>query len=317
MGKKRLAKELFDIHQKYSDGELTIYEFIDQKHMYNKLLLTYSKLIENTDISKIEITSDSVVFEFQPLGIKLATDGAARSAPFEVLNFGNYEEADERILYYLCKGRQILFDLGANLGWYAVNLGKRFPTLTIHSFEPIHETYNTLKKNIKLNSLENVVTHELGVSDTASSNKMYFFKGGSAVASMKNLLNTEKAIPSSCKFKSIDQICSEQKLTSLDIMKIDIEGAELLALKGADLALKNFKPILLVEIVREWCQAFNYVHSEIFELLYSYGYQSYVSKNNGLSEVTPAHEHVDGKYNYFFLHKELHSSEIENLVIKP
>jgi nonribosomal peptide synthetase DhbF len=55
-----------------------------------------------------------------------------------------------------------IFDLGANIGLFALWAHQKCRTVTIHAFEPILETFNVLKRNVELHSL-NVKTHNVGI----------------------------------------------------------------------------------------------------------------------------------------------------------
>ena len=59
----------------------------------------------------------------------------------------------------------IILDVGANIGWYSLLWGKKYPNSKIHAFEPIEETYNYLISNSILNGIKNVTFHKFGLSN--------------------------------------------------------------------------------------------------------------------------------------------------------
>ncbi len=91
-----LKEELASLKDKFQAGDLDRYTYLAEKHEFNKLLLEYVSQIKDSPIESIKILQDALVFTFKaPLNIELETDGGARSAPFEILNFGSYEIEDE------------------------------------------------------------------------------------------------------------------------------------------------------------------------------------------------------------------------------
>lgn len=307
-----LKELILSIRHSYKEKSLNRFDYLSAMHNFNKILLVYSKLINNSLIDKIEINQEGIIFYFEPLNIALITDGAARSAPFEILNFESYEPEDEAILYSLLKNSKNLFDIGANIGWYSVNFAKRFPSARVFSFEPIPTTFNFLQKNVILNGLENIEIFDCGLADEEKLSEMFYFQGGSAVASMKNLLDRDEVQKVECSFKTLDQVVSELGLDSLDFIKCDVEGSELYVLRGAQNVIKRFNPIFLVELCEEWCKKFSYSPGDVFALFSNSGYYGYRSTKIGLKRVKEFDYKDDGKYNYFFLHRERHDKIISD-----
>lgn len=65
------------------------------------------------------------------------------------------------------KDGDVFIDIGSNFGFYSVFVGKNFPNCIIHSFEPLPETFNIFKKNIKHNRLEgrSITINNCGLAD--------------------------------------------------------------------------------------------------------------------------------------------------------
>lgn len=301
------------LKEQFNAGLLNRYEYISERHEFNKILLEYSKEISKSEIESIEILPDTVIFTFAPLHIKLETDGAARSAPFEILNFGCYEPEDEYIAYSLIENGQTIIDIGANLGWFAISFAKRFPFSLIYAFEPIPATHAVLMKNIKRNSIENCTVFNYGLSNSEEDRIFYYFKGGSAIASIENLIDHKTATQVKCKMKTLDQMATDLRLNSIDFIKCDVEGSELFVLQGAKTVLEDFKPIIFIEICEEWCQKCGYESNDIINLLKQYGYSFFEASDHKLHKVECIRSRDEGRYNYFFLHAERHAKQILKL----
>lgn len=309
-----LKDELASLKEKYNSGHLDRYSYLSEKHEFNKVLMEYSHQIRDSSIESIMIFPDSLVFVFkEPLRMQFETDGSARSAPFEILNFGSYEAEDESMAYRLIQNGNTVLDVGAHIGWYAINFAKRFPQSKIYSFEPIGITFEFLKRNIERNSTENIAIFNYGCSNKKEEKPLYYFKGGSALASIENLINHKGAQKIKCAFKPIDMICHELQISSVDFIKCDAEGSELFILQGGVNTIKKFKPIIFTELYEEWCQKCGYSSVDVVQMLGSWGYSVFQSIEGKLVDVKQLRFENNERYNYFFLDREKHFSLISKL----
>jgi len=112
----------------------------------------------------------------------------------------------------------------------------------IYAFEPDNKNYEYLEKNIQLNHLINVKAIKAGLGYRSSLAKQQGTGGGINLQVANNF--NEKV--GSIKVYSIDDFIAENKLSKIDFIKMDIEGWELDALKGAENCLKSCKPKLAV-----------------------------------------------------------------------
>ncbi len=305
--KPRSLKRVFkSLKERFDAGLLDRYSYVSERHEFNKVLLEYSSEIMNSDIASIKIAPEALVFTFKPLGIELETDGAARSAPFEVLNFGSYEPEDEALVYNLVKNGNVVLDIGANIGWYTVNCAIRFPDAKIYAFEPILPTYEVLKRNVDQSRVANCILFNYGISDKDEEKTFYYFKGGSAIASIQNLLSHPGAKEVKCKLKPLDLVVQELGLKSVDFIKCDVEGSELFVLRGAERTIKTFQPILFIEICEEWSRKCGYSARDIIEFLSSCGYALFEASGGKLYRRETIKSEDNGRYNYFFLKDDYH-----------
>lgn len=306
-------KKLDEIKLSYADNKISKASFIEEMHSVHERLFEYSKYLKKTDISKIEILDDLVIMTTRELDVKMICDEIdQRIAPIEILNFNNYEEEDFDLVVKLIKDGFTIFDVGANFGWYSINIAKKFPNCKVFSFEPILKTFNYLIDNIKLNNLTNINPYNFGFSDKEAEIKFYYSPQGSGNASSKNLSNSSDVIEVKSMVKKMDDF-KEENQNSLDFIKCDVEGAELLVFKGGITLIKKFKPIIFTEMLRKWSAKFDYHPNEIIDLLSGVGYQCFVSNGKFLKKFTKVDENTQ-ETNFFFLHIEKHSNEIEDFL---
>jgi FkbM family methyltransferase len=309
-----LSEELASLKNNYISGDLDKYSYLSEKHEFNKLLLEYSSQIKNSIIESIKILPEGLIFTFKsPLCIELETDGGARSAPFEILNFGSYEIEDETMAYNLIQNGDIIFDIGAHIGWYTINFAKRFPKSHIYAFEPMGITFEFLKNNIDRNHIKNAILLNFGCSNKKEEKNLYYFKGGSALSSIENLINHKTAKKIKCLLKPVDEIVEELKVPSVDFIKCDAEGSEFFILQGARRTIKKFNPIIFIELYEEWCQKCGYSTKDVLDMLNSEGYIAFQAINGRLEKASSNKLENSERYNYFFLHQNKHSAIISNL----
>lgn len=306
-----LTEELSSLKNKFQAGDLDRYTYLAEKHEFNKLLLEYVSQIKDSPIESIKILQDALVFSFKaPLNIELETDGGARSAPFEILNFGSYEIEDEQMAYALLNDGDTIFDVGAHIGWYAINFAKRFPNSQIYAFEPIEMTFEFLRKNIGRNKIKNVTAFNYGCSNKEEERFLYYFKGGSALASIENLINHNNAQKVKCILKTIDKIVHDLNIQSVDFIKCDAEGSELFVIQGAEETIRKFNPIIFAELYEQWCKKCGYSSRDALKMLKSWGYSPYQAVKGKLKEVDQPELNNNERYNYFFIHSTKHSKLI-------
>lgn len=134
----------------------------------------------------------------------------------------------------------VVFDVGANIGDYSRLVKDSVPNAKVYAFEPCAETFDQLKANLKNDSDINGI--KLGFSDKSGTEIIYnySFEGESAnlLASLEKRLPTqhgkiEVASEEEIMLSTIDEFCKKNNINYITLLKFDIEGHELSALKGA------------------------------------------------------------------------------------
>lgn len=150
--------------------------------------------------------------------------------PFSVSRYypSDYEPHKQDFIDKYASG--IALDLGAHIGLYTVLLSRK--ANSVMAFEPTSATRTVLQKTLSMNNCRNVDVRSEAVSST--SGIANFYDTGDIVSNANSLLPI--GVPSEIKTVSIDDLAIK-----FDFIKMDIEGAELLALKGAYNTLKSAK----------------------------------------------------------------------------
>jgi hypothetical protein len=159
------------IKEQFHNGQISKKQFIDLMHEKYKILFDFSNSLFSTEIEKIEIKDNDLIFtsrqsSFHPGGANFFVDILdKRITPFEAFSFDQYELEDSEMLYKLVKNNDVIFDIGANIGWYSIHLSKKLTGANIYSFEPIPETFSKLKRNVELNKMDNINIVNIAFSD--------------------------------------------------------------------------------------------------------------------------------------------------------
>lgn len=125
-------------------------------------------------------------------------------------------------------GAEIIFDVGANFGAFAIPVARLAPTARVYAFEPNPYTATALRENLLRNEISNVVVVECAFSHSDGEIK---FSDSSDPATNRIVGDDEVGIAVQC--RSLASFCTENFIDRIDFLKIDVEGAELDVLDGA------------------------------------------------------------------------------------
>jgi FkbM family methyltransferase len=178
------------------------------------------------------------------------------------------------------KEGDIVIDAGANCGMFTVQLAKIVGNKgRVISIEPEKNNIRLLKKNIELNRLKNVDVIEKGCYSKNGEMTFYIADLGTGGHSLlEGNVKRKEIIP----VETIDSIIARLKISNVRLIKIDVEGVELEAFKGAVKILKKFHPKIIFEALDERKR------KEIGDFLCQYGYKirrigewNYVTESGG------------------------------------
>ncbi len=167
---------------------------------------------------------------------------------------GLFEVAETRaVTAYLKPGMNIV-DAGANIGYYtALGSAAAGPSGRVIAFEPSPYAYQRLQSLVARNRLTNVTTLPLALSDKKGKAELSLPKGAAIHApTMLSLANSD-SVP--IEVTTLDEIADELRLSSIDLLKLDVEGLEPRILSGAGtlLAAGRIKGVLC-EFNRNWLE---------------------------------------------------------------
>ena len=306
--------KLIEQKKKYLDGQILKNDYLEKIYAHHAYLFDYSEFVKNTNVSKIEIEDDLVIFTCRDSQIKLVcAKGETRSVPLTILNLGDYESDELEMQLRLIQNGDTIFDIGGNIGWYALHAAKARPASTIHSFEPVPWTFNEMQRNISLNNICNIECHHFGFSDKEGEFEFFFDPAISGNASLMNVAEKKDIQTFKCKVNTLDNYMRDKNL-KIDFIKCDVEGAELFVFKGGEATLRKNQPIIFTEMLRKWSAKFNYHPNAIIDFFKTLNYTPYVINGEKLQKFGLVDDNTI-ETNYFFLHNEKHAQQIKKFVI--
>ena len=186
-----------------------------------------------------------------------------------------------------------VFDCGANIGEITLIAAKRVGVAgRVYAFEPLPGFADQLERHAEENRFENITVLRAGVSSEPGKAPIFVsdqtFGDGCRNDGLGTLFPTEVRSQGAGEIElvTIDDVVREAGIQRLDLIKLDIEGAELSALRGASQVLKSLKPRIIVELGLETCRAAGYRMEDVFDLLTNFGYQmSRIGRRGSLEPI--------------------------------
>jgi FkbM family methyltransferase len=140
----------------------------------------------------------------------------------------------------------MIFDIGANIGTVTQQYRSLFPAAIIHSFEPYIASYLSLEHRCSQDS--NIFPHQIAICENTNKHTLYSNRSAPTNSLLpkdsrsdalwgRGLLDTNSLVE--VESTTIDCFCAENHIRTIDILKMDIQGAELRALHGAEEALSR------------------------------------------------------------------------------
>jgi len=167
--------------------------------------------------------------------------------------YGSWEKQSVKLWIDLSKQSKIIFDIGANTGIYSMIAKAVNPNAEVHAFEPFESIYKKMVYNAGINDFQ-INTNCKAVSNYTGDGVLYTEDADFAysVTVNKNLwVKDREPIKLDIKTITLKKYIEDNNITCIDLMKIDVETHEPEVMEGFVPYLRQFKPILLIEILNE------------------------------------------------------------------
>jgi FkbM family methyltransferase len=164
----------------------------------------------------------------------------------EVIDVGVFLQQYERdvvaLIERLTRPGWTVLDIGANIGAHALRFSKLVgQSGRVFAFEPMGYAFNKLARNVSLNGAGNIEACRLALSDRNAPRQRVDYRSSWATSGVR------KPESDTVDFRRLDDWCADRGVTSVDLIKLDVDGHEHQVLAGGIATLERCRPILLVE----------------------------------------------------------------------
>jgi FkbM family methyltransferase len=192
---------------------------------------------------------------------------------------GTIEPNEFMFLAQILKEGMHFVDVGASVGLYSLFAAKRVgPRGRVSAFEPSSREFSRLTDHLRLNKTDNVRAFYFALSDRSGFASLAVAEDwhegqntlGAIVYPGVRQQRSEQVI-----LKRLDNLIVEAGLPKIDVMKVDVEGAEYAVLNGARTVLREHRPVLMLEVLEPALRNQGSNREAIYELLRLYDYRLY------------------------------------------
>jgi FkbM family methyltransferase len=228
----------------------------------------------------VRLSNDDVAYVAVD-GIEVALDRADRSVSGPIITDGFWEPHVERVLRRFLTPGSVFVDIGANVGWHtalassAVGVGGQ-----VYAIEPNPDNARLIAHTIERNRLSNVHLVPIALGESTG-----YAAFRSAIGSNGGFLNLDERESLDPNVTIVPTIrFDDLRIPRVDVVKIDVEGAEAIVFRGASETIERDHPIIIFEFSCEMTERVSGVaprdHLKMFE---SYGYAlSMIERPTGL-----------------------------------
>jgi FkbM family methyltransferase len=204
---------------------------------------------------------------------------------------------EKRLYLSLVRRGDVVFDVGANVGYFTMLfsdlVGKQGE---VHAFEPIPATFQELSRNIaRFPRYRNVRLNCVALGDCNHRTKMFLpgVDSGQAALVCHRDGSWQNASVASIGVEMMRLDEYAMRLPRLDFVKCDVEGAELLVLRGGQSILRKRRPTLFLEVDNRWINSFGWAEIDLFSFLRQTGYTHFYQVDPRLLPLR-ADSHAEG-----------------------
>jgi len=167
----------------------------------------------------------------------------------------------------------VFIDVGANVGYFSLIAAQCVgDSGRVVAIEPNPSVADQLKGNVERSKLSNVIIEQTACSDSSSTLTLYIpdeSKLGQASLSKSNAGGVKSVQVRSV---TLDQLIRDHALETVTFVKIDVEGAELIVLRGMTDTLRRLRPIIVLELVPDLLVNLGTTKDEVIAFLTSFSY---------------------------------------------
>ncbi len=178
-----------------------------------------------------------------------------------------YNALTEAVMSRVLKPNAVCVDVGCNRGLVLEQMMRLAPNGRFLAFEPVPDLYNSLKKQF---ACSDVLLFSLALSDRAGVSSFNYVTSNPSYSGLKKR-QYDRPDETDCQIEvqtqTLDAVLASHSIRHVDFIKIDVEGAEYLVLKGAVDCLQRDKPVVVFEHGKGAAECYQTRPEEVYAFL--------------------------------------------------
>lgn len=229
--------------------------------------LAYENLAERADRQLAAVLSEfhELYGWLEPSHIKMKLD-LNDLVQRNIFFSGCWEKNAVEILLKIFPEQGVFFDIGANVGTYALNFAQK--AKQVFAVEACLATHTKLAETVRANGLTNVLCYYNAVASVDGAELVIYKAEANSVGSNSVYRQQDEDVPlNTVMTVTLDTIVANNRIDRLDLIKIDVEGGELSALHGGELSIARFRPFIFAELNPVTCQRAGHTTIDLFNYI--------------------------------------------------
>ena len=196
--------------------------------------------------------------------------------------FRDYYEPELVYLERVLSPGKVFVDAGANFGIYTLLASKIVGEGgRVISFEPSSRVFPVLRRNIALNGFKNVLAFPLALTDKPGRARLYYHSAVGCDSLGKDASFDQDAYAEEVETGSLDDVLKRNSVGRVDVIKLDVQGAEELALRGANEIVASERPVVIFEFFPEGAASLGLSPNGTWDFLEGHGYEFFIVDERG------------------------------------
>jgi FkbM family methyltransferase len=200
----------------------------------------------------------------------------------QIYYFGAFEIVEAFLFKTMLTKGMVVIDAGANVGQYSLIAAAMIGNEgEVHAFEPEAANFARFVRHVHHNRFDRLVRanmtalwHSPGRLVLSLRPELAGNAGAYSVVEDQSIGETQ-----SCQAVRLDDYVQERGLRRVDVVKMDIEGSELMALEGAAEVIATWRPTIFMELNRLACRNLGYAPERLLDHLKGFGYRAWLISN--------------------------------------
>ncbi len=254
-------------------------------------------------------------YRIEPWCIPAARGGmllVPKSGPGALLYYlGSSEPETAQFLVEFLRPGMVFWDVGAHIGEFSLLASQRVGASgRVDAFEPHPQLGDLIRGTIDANGLTNVEVHPYAVTDRSGTAEFFLDREPSVSHLLPSAGESKAASSVTVSTLLLDDFSRARSYTA-DLIKVDVEGAENLVLRGAQSLLQlppEHAPVWITEFAPDNCTRYHYHPHQLLDEFSRHGYRNFSLTPSGLISLQPGEPPARDCLNFVSTKNEIRTS---------